>query len=103
VALLPSLDSTTMGWKDRDWYLGEHAPLLFDRNGNAGPTVWANGRVVGGWAQRKDGEVVYELLEDVGTDARDAIEGRIAELRAWLGDVTVTPRFRSPHDRRLAP
>jgi hypothetical protein len=103
VAFLPSLDSTTMGWKDRDWYLGEHAPVLFDRNGNAGPTVWVDGKVVGGWAQRRDGEVVYELLEDVGADAREEIESRSAQLRAWLGDVTVTPRFRSPHDRRLAP
>jgi Winged helix DNA-binding domain len=103
VAFLPSLDSTTMGWKNRDWYLGEHAPVLFDRNGNAGPTVWVDGKVVGGWAQRRDGEVVYELLEDVGTDAREEIESRGARLRAWLGDVTVTPRFRSPHDRRLAP
>src|SRR5690606_30993464 len=35
-ALLPGLDSTPMGWKDRDWYLGGHAPRLFDRNGNVG-------------------------------------------------------------------
>jgi hypothetical protein len=41
VALLPALDATVMGWKQRDWYLGEHAEALFDRNGNAGPTVWA--------------------------------------------------------------
>ena len=52
-AFLPSLDPTVMGWKERDWYLGEHAATLFDRNGNAGPTVWWNGRVVGGWAGRK--------------------------------------------------
>ncbi|MGZ8593254.1 MAG: winged helix DNA-binding domain-containing protein, partial [Actinomycetota bacterium] len=51
VALLPSLDPTVMGWKGRAWYLGDHASELFDRNGNAGPTVWANGRVVGGWMQ----------------------------------------------------
>ncbi|MFV1963178.1 MAG: winged helix DNA-binding domain-containing protein, partial [Acidimicrobiia bacterium] len=25
VALLPSLDPTTMGWKERDWYLGDEA------------------------------------------------------------------------------
>ena len=54
VALLPSLDPTTMGWKERDWYLGDHGPALFDRSGNAGPTVWVNGRIVGGWAQRRD-------------------------------------------------
>ena len=48
VALLPGLDPTTMGWKQRSWYLGGHGPALFDRNGNAGPTVWCDGRVVGG-------------------------------------------------------
>ena len=54
-ALLPALDPTVMGWKERDWYLGEHRPPLFDTAGNAGPTVWWNGRIVGGWSVRKDG------------------------------------------------
>jgi len=103
VALLPSLDSTTMGWKQRHWYIGDHHRTLFDRNGNAGPTVWVDGRVVGGWAQRKDGEIVYELFEDVGREAEAAIEARRLELAGWLGDVIVTPRFRSPHDKALAP
>lgn len=102
VALLPSLDSTTMGWKQRDWYMGTHGPILFDRNGNAGPTVWVDGRVAGGWAQRKDGEVVYELVDDVGTEANGKIEARVANLQEWLGETTVTPRFRSPHDLELA-
>ena len=30
-ALLPSLDPTTMGWKERDFYLGPHAEHIFDR------------------------------------------------------------------------
>ena len=29
---------TTMGWKERDWYLGPHKAQLFDTSGNAGPT-----------------------------------------------------------------
>jgi hypothetical protein len=58
IALLPALDSTPMGWKLRDWYLGEHGPALFDGTGNIGPTVWADGRVVGGWAQRDRKSVV---------------------------------------------
>ena len=65
VALLPALDPTVMGWKERSWYLGDHRERLFDRNGNAGPTVWADGRVVGGWAQRPDGTIAVELLEPV--------------------------------------
>ena len=101
-ALLPALDPTTMGWKEREWYLGPHAKSLFDRNGNAGPTVWWEGRVVGGWSQRKDGEIAYRLLEDVGTDAEAAVAFEAESLADWLGDVRITPRFRTPLERELA-
>src|SRR5690606_16113284 len=77
VALLPSLDSTVMGWKERDWYIGPHAGLLFDTAGNAGPTAWVDGRVVGGWGLR-GAEVVLQLLEDVGAEERDRLEARAA-------------------------
>ena len=100
-AFLPSLDPTVMGWKERDWYLGDHAPALFDRNGNAGPTVWWNGRVVGGWAGRKDGEVAYRLLEDLGADGAAAIEAEAEQLQAWLGETKVTPRFATPLAKEL--
>ena len=101
VALLPGLDPTTMGWQRRDWYLGPHGPTLFDRNGNAGPTVWVDGRIVGGWAQRATGEVVHELLEDVGRTARAAIDAAAGDLEQRLGDVRVTPRFPTPLQKRL--
>jgi hypothetical protein len=100
--LLPTLDPTTMGWKERDWYLGEHASVLFDRNGNAGPTVWWDGRVVGGWTQRKDGEIVFRLLEDVGRDAEDAVAAEAELLAAWLGGVRLAPGFLPPFQRSLA-
>jgi len=102
VALLPTLDPTTMGWKERDWYLGAHASVLFDRNGNAGPTVWCDGRIVGGWSQRKDGEIVYELLEDVGRGTVRAIDSEAERLAEWLGDVRFSPGFLPPFQRRLA-
>ena len=83
VALLPGLDPTVMGWKERDWYLGPHAARLFDRNGNAGPTVWSDGRVVGGWGQRRDGVVEAELLEPVDDTASRAVaRGRRAHRMA---------------------
>jgi len=100
-ALLPALDPTTMGWAGRDFYLGPHRPVLFDRNGNAGPAIWWDGRVVGGWAQRATGEVVLRLLEDVGADATTAIETEAARLTDWLGPTRVTPRFRTPLEREL--
>ncbi len=102
IALLPSLDPTTMGWHQRDWYLGAHAKTLFDTNGNAGPTVWCDGRIVGGWAQRRSGEVVFQLLEDVGADAAARVGAEAARLTAWLGDIRVTPRFPTPLQRRLS-
>jgi DNA glycosylase AlkZ-like len=100
-ALLPALDTTVMGWKERAWYLGEHGPALFDTAGNAGPTVWWNGRIVGGWAVRKDGEIVFRLLEDVGRDAAAAIDAEVERLDAWLGETSVLPRFATPLAREL--
>jgi len=102
VALLPALDPTVMGWVDRGWFLGPHAAALFDRTGNAGPTVWYSGRVVGGWAQSASGEVRYRLLEDVGREVDGMVGRAAAELTAWLGPVRVTPRFRTPLERELA-
>ena len=101
-ALLPALDPTAMGWRDRAWYVGEHAPALFDRSGNIGPTAWWHGRIVGGWAQRKDDEIAVRLLEDVGRAASAAIAAEAQRLREWIGPVRVTPRFRTPLERELA-
>jgi Winged helix DNA-binding domain len=96
VALLPALDATTMGWAARDWYLGPHRPQLFDSNGNAGPTVWVDGKIVGGWAQLRSGEVVPRLLEDVGAETRRRIEAETARLEAWIGPARVTGSFPTP-------
>src|SRR6266849_3887933 len=101
-ALLAGLDPTAMGWAGRDWYLGAHRSALFDRSGNAGPTIWWDGRVVGGWAQRADGEIVMRLLEDIGRDAKAVVEAEADRLRAWLGDRRVLPRFSTPLVRELA-
>lgn len=99
--LLPGLDPSVMGWHARGWFLGDHRSALFDTNGNAGPTVWWGGRVVGGWAHRKDGEVVVRLLEDVGAAAEAEVAAEAARLQEWIGPVRVTPRFRTPLEREL--
>jgi Winged helix DNA-binding domain len=101
-ALLPALDPTPMGWQERSWYLGPHGPLLFDRTGNIGPTVWWEGRIVGGWAQRPSGEIGYRLLEDVGAEAARSVEAEVDRLTAWLGPARATPRFRTPLERELS-
>src|SRR5690606_644268 len=93
VALLPALDPTVVGWYHRRWYLGDHGPLLFDANGNAGPTV-VRGRVVGGWAQAADREVRYLLREDIGSHTTASGEAAAAPLPGWLGPVRLAPRTR---------
>jgi hypothetical protein len=95
-ALLPGLDATTMGWFDRDWYLGAHRGQVFDRNGNAGPTAWWDGRVVGGWYQDGEARVQLQLLEDPGRGAQRALQRRADELTSWLDGVQIKPRFPSP-------
>ncbi|MGD9704086.1 MAG: winged helix DNA-binding domain-containing protein [Acidimicrobiia bacterium] len=102
VALLPGLDPTTMGWKGRDWYLDPaFAGRLFDRNGNGGPTIWVDGRVVGGWVQRKDGTIAHELLADVGAASASAIEAAAHDLEALLGGTRFTARFPAPIQAEL--
>jgi hypothetical protein len=102
VAFLPGLDPTPMGWKERDWFLGPHKSKLFDNTGNIGPTIWADGRIIGGWGQPESGEVRYQLLEDVGADITTLVESEAARWTAWLAGVRVTPRFRSPLEKQLS-
>jgi len=102
-ALLPALDPTPMGWRERSWYLGRHAAALFDRSGNIGPTAWWDGRIVGGWAHRPDGEVTVRLLEDAGAEAAAALDAEAQRLAEWIGPgPAVTPRFRTPLERELS-
>ncbi|WP_033284200.1 winged helix DNA-binding domain-containing protein [Streptomyces sp. NRRL F-525] len=104
-ALLPGLDPTAMGWQQRDWYLApELRPALFDGSGNVGPTVWWDGRVVGGWAQRPDGEIAWRILDGagVGREGEAAIGAAAERLRGWVGTTRLTPRFRTPVERELS-
>jgi len=89
-ALLPVLDPTTMGWRDRDFYLDpQHTPYLFDSNGNGGTTAWWNGRIVGCWVQDGDGVVHVVPREDLGADARAALAAEAERLTAWLDGVRI--------------
>jgi hypothetical protein len=98
-ALLPALDPTTMGWKARGFHLGDHAERIFDRNGNGGPTAWWDGRIVGGWAQRDDGEVLVVPAEELPAAARRALDAKAAELSAWLDGDVVRSIYQSPLSR----
>lgn len=106
VALLPGLDPTPMGWRDRRASIDPAHTELWDRNGNVGPTVWVDGEVVGSWGQRPDGEVVVGLLGDpdarLEDEVRDELAAEVDALGRWLDGVVVTPRFRTPLERALA-
>ncbi|MFD9479030.1 winged helix DNA-binding domain-containing protein [Streptomyces nojiriensis] len=103
--LLPGLDPTPMGWRHRDWYLDPASvPELFDPYGNIGPTLWWNGRIAGGWAQRPDGDIATHALTPEGRtrEARTAAATEAARMAAFLGDIRIRPSMRTPLERRLS-
>lgn len=95
-ALLPGLDVTTMGWVDRDWYLEGLRGDVFDNRGNAGPTAWVDGRVVGGWRQSGDGRVELQIITAVDRKVQKALQHKADELTDWLDGAVIKPRFPSP-------
>lgn len=96
-ALLPALDPTTMGWAERDWYVGAYRRRLFDSAGNGGPTVWWDGRIVGTWRHHEGGAVQTVLFEDLDAAGTHAVEQEAGRLSAWLGDTKKLPDF-SPEE-----
>lgn len=95
-ALLPVLDPTVMGWKDRGFFLGPHSASVFDSNGNAGTTAWWDGRVVGCWVQDPDGVVEVRLLEQVPEAGRRALDVEAERLTAWLAGTRISSVYSSP-------
>ena len=91
-----------MGWSERDWYLGPYKEQLFDTSGNAGPTAWWDGRIVGGWRQSDAGDVGLQMLEDVGAEGLRALEHQAARLTDWLAGTRALPRFPSPLSKAVA-
>lgn len=101
VALLPGLDPTAMGWKLRDWYLPpDVARRVTDRNGNIGPTVWADGSVVGGWAQRPDGSIAHDA-RDLSPEHTSLLATEIERVRDFVGETRFSVRFPAPNQREL--
>ena len=100
VALLPTLDPTTMGWRGRGFYLDPgHTPYLFDQAGNGGSTVWVDGRIVGCWVQDEHERVELILLEEVSKDARRLLDVETARLDEFLHGEHITNVFASPQMR----
>ena len=101
VALLPTLDPTTMGWRQRGFYVEPaHTPYLFDSAGNAGTTVWVDGRVVGCWGQEADGRVRIVLLAQVPRDARRQLDVEAARLTEFLDGERITNVYATQQMKR---
>jgi hypothetical protein len=110
VFFLPGLDPYIMGYHDRRRFLApEHHSKVFDRAGNALPTVWVNGRVVGAWgqrqargeAQRTNGGVIYGLFAPVGEAEQALLAGEAQRLGDFLGGEFLPPRTHTPFTRAL--
>lgn len=96
-ALLPVLDPTTMGWKERDFYLDPtDAPFVFDAAGNGGTTAWWNGRIVGCWTQDAQGRVRVVYRGDPGPEGRAALGVEAGRLTAFLDGEVVASAYTAP-------
>lgn len=94
VRLLPGLDPTSMGWKQRDFYIDpSHMHDMFDQFGNIGPAIWADGQVVGGWVQRDDASIVYRLFTKLSSTHASLLDDAVDQMQRAVGDVVVKPRF----------
>lgn len=102
-ALLPGLDPSGMCVTDRGPFLDpDIAGPLWDRSGNLAPTVWVDGRIVGGWTCRKDGAVVYRILDPAARAHEGAVAEEARRLTEALAGEAPVPRFPTPLTRELA-
>jgi hypothetical protein len=86
LTFLPSLDPCLMGYKDRSRFLHpSNYDRVFDRSGNALPTVWGDGRVIGVWMEdKKTPAVQVFLFEPLGGHLRQQMEKVALRLTRFL-------------------
>ena len=96
-ALLPALDPTTMGWKDRDFYLDpDFSSAIFDWAGNCGTTAWWDGQIVGAYVQDDTGQIELIVPTDPGPAGRAALQAEAKRLADWFDGEKVTSLYKSP-------
>ena len=96
-ALLPALDPTTMGWKDRDFYVDpDFYSAIFDWSGNCGTTAWWNGQIVGAYVQDDAGHIELIVPRDPGPAGRAALQAEGERLGDWLDGEKVSTLYKSP-------
>jgi hypothetical protein len=67
---------------------------LVGRTGNVGPTLWWDGRIVGGWAQDGDGQIFCRFLEEAGNEAVAPADRAAGRLTSIPGSIRLAPRTR---------
>lgn len=96
-ALLPALDPTTMGWRQRAFHLDRSVRLaVYDRAGNGLPSAWWCGRIVGGWQQQNDGSVVLTNTAGLSRPAMRALKQEADLLTEWLDGHPIRTSFQRP-------
>ena len=85
VALLPALDPTPMGFVERTWFLGAHAPRLSTARATSGRASGATAASSAAGPSARTARIAYKLLEDVGAEAERAVESAAHDLAGWLG------------------
>ncbi|MCJ7619894.1 MAG: winged helix DNA-binding domain-containing protein, partial [Anaerolineae bacterium] len=86
LTFLPSLDPCIMGYKDRSRFLHPSKyDRVFDPSGNALPTVWCDGQIVGIWMEDRKMQAVQVLLfEPVAGHLRNQTEEEAQRLSRFL-------------------
>ena len=96
-ALLPALDPTALGWKERDFYLApDFYSAIFDWSGNCGTTAWWDGQIVGAYVQDDAGRVELIVPRDPGPAGRAALQAEAKRLEDWLDGEKVSPAYKPP-------
>jgi hypothetical protein len=96
-AVLPALDPTALGWKERDFYLApDFCSAIFDWSGSCGTTAWWNGQIVGAYVQDEAGRVELMLGRDPGPVGRAVLHTEAMRLEEWLDGEKVNALYKSP-------
>jgi hypothetical protein len=84
---LPSLDPYIMGYKGRARFLDpDNYSQVFDRAGNALPTIWLDGRVIGVWMEdRKRRSLQLLLFDEAKVELSAQLKEEAENLSRFLG------------------
>jgi len=87
INLLPTLDPYLMGYRDRERYLDPSKyDFVFDRSGNAAPTIMLDGGVIGVWdfEQHVEPTIKIYLFEKVSRDVLKAIHLKARKMGEFI-------------------